>query len=392
MYIGLLSRVCKTWRNIVLTYPGLWSDVQLHIHTIPFTIQAGTSKFRPELMILALERSQNHPLTISLTATDLENNTKFEKAFEILHGASERWSDIRLDGHLLYLMVQRNPTHWIARNRPMHLLQKLTLLRARHCDSLLGTLMGLSSGDLPSLTHLTLELYSGISSLAGKESSRGFPWSQLTHLCLKDGAVNAWMEKGSIDDFLRQIPNIQDLTIAPLFNSARRGKPAAVLRRLKTFSFTLEYGIGTTDESALSSALSFVKAPNLENLKVSIYSERDVKIAEACIPPFLERSGCTLKRVSLIGFGEALATSTLQMMPTIESLYMSTHGDPMPLQCLAWIPDKPNILPALTTLTLDGMAVAQRNSLIQVIQSRLPSHSGYEKPAHHPRPLHQHHI
>lgn len=374
MFIGLLSRVCKTWRNIVLTYPALWAIIDLHIHTIPFNVMAGMSKYRPELMELALKRSHNHPLTISLTATDHENSGKYEKAFEALYYVSERWFDVHLDGLLLYLMVERNPSCWKYRKRPMPLLQRLTLSRARHCDSLLGTLMGLTSGGLPSLTYLNLERYESISSIAGTETSRGFPWSQITHLCLKDGVAKAWMELGSIDDFFRQIPSIEELTIAPLFNSLRRNKPAAELLCLKSFTFTLEYGIGTTNPKALSNALSFLKAPNLENLKITIYGDPDVKLVEACIPPFLERSGCSLNRVSLIGFGEAVATSILRLTPTVECLSMSMNGDRIPLECLTWRPETPNILPSLTTLIIDGMAVGDRGSLIHVIESRLPSH------------------
>ncbi|KAJ3545720.1 hypothetical protein NMY22_g2322 [Coprinellus aureogranulatus] len=375
IFIGHLSRVCKTWRHIVLAYPSLWSDVDLHIHTIPFHFREGISKYRPEVMEHTLKMSKNHPLTVKLTATDHENNIKFEKAFEILYCASDRWLDVHLDGHLLFLMVERNPSRWGHRKRPMPVLQRLSLSRSRHCDSLLGALMGLTSSGLPSLTHLTLDRYESISSLAGKVTSRGFPWSQITHLGLTNYIGKAWMELGSIDDFFRQVPNLEDLVIEPLFNSHRRDKPPTPLMCLKSFTFTLEYGIGTLDQKALSRALSFLKAPNLTTLKITIHSAVDIKIAHACIPPFLEQSSCSLKRVSLIGFGEALATSTLRLMPTVECLSMSMIGGLIPLDCLTWKPDKHNILPSLTTLIIDGMAVGDRASLTHLLDSRIPSRS-----------------
>ena len=394
MFIGHLSRVCKPWRSIVISYPCLWSNVDLHIHTIPFNILAGMSKYRPELMEHVLKRSKNHPLTIKLTATDHENNNKFEKAFETLYSVSERWLDVHLDGHLLLLMVKRNPSRWTYRKRPMPLLKRLTLSRSRHCDSLMGILMGLTSNTLPSLTHLTLDRYESLSSIASQVTSRGFPWSQITHLCLKDGLGKAWMELGSIDDFFRQLPELEDLVIEPLLNSRRRAKPPAELPCLKSFAFVMEYGIGTSDQKELANALSFIKAPKLETLKVTIHSSMDAKVAQACLPPFLEQSGCSLKRISLIGFGEGLTTSTLRLTPSVECLSLSMIGCLVPLECLTWKPDKANILPSLTTLVIDGIAVGDRASLTHLLDSRvrLPPHSDSSTKSGSPVPLKTLHI
>ncbi|RXW13749.1 hypothetical protein EST38_g12106 [Candolleomyces aberdarensis] len=231
--------------------------------------------------------------------------------------------------------------------------------------------MGLSTGTLPALTHLTLDRFASISNLAGQLSNRGFPWHQLTHLCLRDGNQRAWMEVGSIDDFFRQVPNLVDLIIQPLVHPLRRKKSGVVLPILKTFSFSVEYGLGTPSRDAWRAALSFLETPNLSALNIGIASDIDAAIVWECVPPFLQSSQCALKQMTLVNLSQGLTDSILNYTPSLEHLFIS----PPLSDALADILPNTSHLPNLSSITLylDALSPRLAPTVVALLESRLRS-------------------
>ncbi|KAF6747776.1 hypothetical protein DFP72DRAFT_919159 [Ephemerocybe angulata] len=352
-YIGHLGRVCRAWRNIVLTHSYLWTELDLRLVASFFALSDNPS-FRPGLLKLVIQRSKTSPLTFRFSSSDMENTFKYERSFETLYSAANRWYDVELDGILLLKMVERNPGRWNIARKDMPLLERLSLKRSDHCDSVLGTFMGLTWGSLPKLRDLSLEHYGNLSSIGGSLTNRGFPWAQITRLSLIEGSRNAWMELGAIDDFFRQLPDLVDLIIDPLYPSLRRKKTPIVFKHLESFSFCIEY-MTPGDSGLWPSALSFIKAPNLVSLSARIRSRANsTQILKECLGPFFESSCGALKRLSLMDCDNDLARFLLKYTPSVESLFLDYVHCTLSLKTLTWNPDvdDTNLLPNLSTLNL----------------------------------------
>ncbi|KAK0494585.1 hypothetical protein EDD18DRAFT_1175228, partial [Armillaria luteobubalina] len=67
-----LSHVCGAWRDVVLSYPRLWSDIALYYGTNPPALQA---------MILS---SAQHPLDIAFNLLDKDKETVAMEAFPMI--------------------------------------------------------------------------------------------------------------------------------------------------------------------------------------------------------------------------------------------------------------------------------------------------------------------
>lgn len=92
----VLVQVCKRWREVTLSYPRLWSTIRLSLHD---SDGLNSGHFRVSLLVLLLQRSAMHPLSVSINsppASHSSGNKPFlHPLLQVLLPTSSRWKSAR---------------------------------------------------------------------------------------------------------------------------------------------------------------------------------------------------------------------------------------------------------------------------------------------------------
>ena len=125
-----LSRVCSTWRDIVMDYPALWSNLSVTIPFAPNAVRSCHGALR-----IALERSGTHPLNFSVFIHG--HQTPDRSTLALLASSCSRWATATIDDYSGLILPPDDdfdddfPIHdhnfKLAIQGKLHLLEKLSL-------------------------------------------------------------------------------------------------------------------------------------------------------------------------------------------------------------------------------------------------------------------------
>uniref|UniRef100_A0A0W0ET99 Uncharacterized protein n=1 Tax=Moniliophthora roreri TaxID=221103 RepID=A0A0W0ET99_MONRR len=101
----VLGHVCRSWRALVLSMPKIWSSVSLEVRRRVEDSNAKHLTSHSLRLSLQLNRSQDHPLDVSLY---LDHTQSFHPWTVLLCSRSHRWRYLRLQGNgpALHLLSQ----------------------------------------------------------------------------------------------------------------------------------------------------------------------------------------------------------------------------------------------------------------------------------------------
>ncbi|KAF9025890.1 hypothetical protein BDZ89DRAFT_1179766 [Hymenopellis radicata] len=182
--IWRLSQVCRTWRNVALSYYSAWC-------TIEFDFMERTSEDDAPILELVLQRSHQRPLSVTLTGCCCEPDSDLVRApLKHLFAESHRWQSLNLtefDPPSLYQSLRgRLPQleslifYYDGDDRPvLHIFN-----------------------DCPCLTRV---------SLLGNRAHVDLPVAQLTELCLKEGEDECWWRVDDVGAYWHLIEECQSL-------------------------------------------------------------------------------------------------------------------------------------------------------------------------------------
>lgn len=315
-----LSWVCKSWRQICLASPTLWTDVRL-----------GQKGSDPEgdarLLELALERSAHLPVTLSLIyeVDDTGNPVIFDDTRrEAYFNGVERLLDVALSNihrwrvfeiHVLDIVVLWRLFSAIVIGAPQ--LEKLSL--STKYLAFFGDFHIIDFSLCPKLLSVCL------SSPLITPSSNSTPMNHLTTLEL--------MFCTSVEDCLQWLdlcPNIERLTMRLFctrpdflgeeigFNWTANGRSAGIRQVPRLLSLDI---VGFSSEADMRSLLNVLDVPNLRSFACNMYDLVE-QTAWTPVLDLLRRSQPPLEKFKLSGtpMEEANLISCLRFLPGLKKL------------------------------------------------------------------------
>ncbi|KAJ8087704.1 hypothetical protein PM082_006540 [Marasmius tenuissimus] len=300
----VVSSVCSYWRAVALSYPRLWSFIEVHLHNLQWDIR------RP--LDLFIKNAQNHPLSVFISCSpDQKGHTDTSRsALELLAKHLGRCETISLyiRGNFSVIDFPQPPT------------QSFPLLKAFYTDltSARNLIDVQTSGWFweairvaPLLDHLDMDQFPIVSG--------AFPYRQVTHLTLRK-------PPNTSPPSLKDLPLCRNLRTLTLFHYCRvkqaenprmrfvhREPPNDVeipsLRRL-----VIQNG-HTTFPTYLISLFTWFILPSLEELKIELEDPIFPPVSQfpTSFLPTFTRSTDSLRKLTLqfSGFPEAADPSAL---------------------------------------------------------------------------------
>ncbi|KAG5635628.1 hypothetical protein H0H81_010589 [Sphagnurus paluster] len=278
-----LVRVSKRWRDIALAHQPLWSCIRLNF----WALENG-GRHQPTLpeLQLCLQRSGNHPLSISISDHYTSSATS-KQLFHHLVSFSEQWKYLQISGPFTLLALATPIKGKISRLETLG----IELDGSDPCAPI--DIFGVA----PALRNVRIHPLEPLRKKAfGHPYIFNLPWSQLTRLeveCL-----------GILDD----TPQLESCILGFDVSTFQSSE---ILRHTKLRSLV----------TRSAAALDRLEIPSLETLHFcNIIDEPD---ALRKITSFISRSGCSLRNI-IISKTSILVESDLdpllQMIPTITSL------------------------------------------------------------------------
>jgi hypothetical protein len=388
-----VSQVSRYWREIAIQTPFLWSEICL------FPWRTGTG-YREFLYIL-LQRSQSHPLDITLTLRELDNpNHRVNRAIAILHATRQSGSisphipmnlDQQSGDHCLHAQLGIFIPHvsrwrtfryecenindvWLV-NEPLTklsapMLASFDLLLSGRMDEEDGDAWGIFQGGAPKLSQLHIR---GIHPFACLP-----PLSSVTTLCL--GAGPDQMNGEEFLCMLRDMPTLvslclEGMVVEPngLYLTAVRGGNVEIAT-LRSFSFS-------ADEPSIGSILNTIRCPGVESMNISSVEEWEgmdlselPSIQALPLPPFP-----LLRTLELNGIEcDKLATNfDFSYLPVLHTISLSSCTSPMAL--LRLLLPYPNLTgngivwPLLQVIKLSHVGAEEIDGICRIITHRIAS-------------------
>ncbi|KAF9476548.1 hypothetical protein BDN70DRAFT_923221 [Pholiota conissans] len=284
----VISAVCRKWRDWAYSMPRLWNILPFYTAGLPVM---PLELPNPIVVKKWIERAGQLPLSVTLhDPHDTPNDDLVLQVINALNQYSSRWQTLRFSG------------------RPeifSHLSNQIQ--------------------NLPKIQGLYFECGSDFS-IAGAEDDDGefssvdFPWERLTRLELRNAIVFSFFA------FLRAAPNVIKFSFK-LYNDCILGDthfgPSTPI-----IHFHLREIVDSTYWGDMK-YLDYIQCPSLESLITDEYQD---SCLDSSILPFLQRSQCTLKILSLqLSSYPSASEMTLlcEEIPTLQTLNF-TFEDLMP--------------------------------------------------------------
>ncbi|KAJ7905067.1 hypothetical protein B0H13DRAFT_1620261 [Mycena leptocephala] len=310
----LLCNICRTWRDVAIVTPALWSSLQL-----AFKFSLFGSNFI-DLVDLWLSRTGSHPLSLSLfydEYTVTKRREQLNQLVKLLLRHSHQWADIEL----------RLPDAAEFRQFKGHFPALWTLSVAHSIKP--STPPVASFTDAPRLTNAQLSFGCALNPIV-------LPWTQLA--VLKCDALYV----GDCFRLLRETTQIVELSVY-----LREGGPQMPLSPFLSLP-TLRF-LHLLREECHMDLLQHLTLPALETLSIS-FETHDIPRFFS----FLSRSTCSLRRIIFDAwpFDQIQLTKCLEAMPSLQELKLwrpQYFTDSFLLQ----LADHTLLLPNLKTLELN---------------------------------------
>ncbi|KAF9255504.1 hypothetical protein L218DRAFT_334140 [Marasmius fiardii PR-910] len=295
--VVLLSMVCVRWREVVLSTPSLWSNIQMDFGAwVDGTLDAYTVSYiqlplAVNMVEMFLERSRPAPLTLKFGFPSTVVCPRVGVLLEVLCRVSERWRslDITLGSDLLdHRKLGSIP------NLPSLEHLDLRLFEVDHIDRITNFFAHCPSLTSLSLSPMALEYFPLIH----------LPWQQIKKLQLY-----------STDDFESVIEACSALEWLELREVRGFRDTEIISSSIKTL---LVQGNDTLD---LLSSLRNVSFPTLSTLDLSgatMWKPKD-------FADFLDRSSCNITRLKIrppYGTSDADLIPFLRLLPSLQTLHI----------------------------------------------------------------------
>ncbi|KAK0452583.1 hypothetical protein EV421DRAFT_913383 [Armillaria borealis] len=277
-----LSHVCGAWRDIVLSYPRLWSYIVLHFRTI--------HPMEPDI-VLALKamisRSAQHPLDIVFKLDGNHNEYAAVPALSVILEESYRW-------------------------RSMHLQISLTLLER----------LKVVRGKIPCLESLCMK------TSCIPQSSRGELPEDVRSVfveapCLRKVALHDTYNLGDfmfphhITHLAAYVDNVSNLEVYRSLVECHLETDDSIDHEI-VFPYHIHLPKVRRLIVSSPSILPHLRLPSLDDLMIG---DKDAPAAVATVNDFIYRSRCSLTRFTTDNLmGQAFIEDTLLLMDTLVSL------------------------------------------------------------------------
>lgn len=341
------SYICRLWRDVVISYPRLWSV--WYIDTYGHSYLNAADRMRT-----IVDRSKDESIHVTLCTRYVSVSSRI---ISIILGESKRWKHvvIRCRSNALLDMLNSQIRGALNRLESLYIAVNVFGNEGETLESF--TAFGLA----PRLTNVTLDL----TRTSRRTVDVSLPWSQLTHY--REPFMGNSTTRTERVDILRRLLNVIHCELSPSYPrfDLYDGSPIA-LPHMRTFL------------ASNSCVLQLLTLPALEILDLGIDSGYPCYIRE-----FLQRSHCPLQEL-MLGItvrGQDL-TDVLKLVPTLKSFVLRWspfNGDLIAALTIKDDVAEPPILPILSRLSIhasdpagpqDEQATPEEEAFMQMVESR----------------------
>lgn len=340
--VMLPGQVCKYWRDVVLSTPKLWSEINIRYNI------GGNSPAYTALAQSWLARSGNCPLSIKLTVTD--SKPTCPTFFDLL-SQSDRWEYADIDVAIPALDMLRTVKHR---------LPSLRAVSIQCAEPGLTEPLPFDAFEVaPQLRSLTIGYRVPLTGFCA-------PWSQLTHC---DMHFNFDLDIQYILEVFQQSPNLVECSV--VVHSTRQDSDATrVIRhdRLRVLSIRIYDVIEPLFDQLSLPALHALSSVRLQGCQPQ---------SQSGLTSLLSRSDCSLSRLHLDCAFEQLE-DCLQLSPSLDELELRDDCARISLteSLLSRLTRRKSenghegLLPNLRVIVLDIYTISIGEALIEMIESR----------------------
>ncbi|KAF7338118.1 F-box domain-containing protein [Mycena venus] len=302
MAIHLSGAVCSRWRTLALSMPELWASFSIKIAGLASAGFGAANSSRNDIIALSrllhlhLERSANCPLSFDVSFDKSDMSPALSDLLAVLLEHSERWSSVKLPYSHAFASIYARLRGRLGRLETLELTLNGVLDSTDNCFE-----------DTPQLRRLALG-----TSLPRKMP---LPRNQLTVLHLGAAPTMEFFQFMT----LGPCPHLTTLILNPYYPLKLPTIPQTLpaLIRLHTLILAIRDGFSP---NPIIDCLDILTAPSLEHL--DILGRREIQLPPQTFESFLERSGCTLRTLT-ITFKDNLPFHTLQR--NLRALSSLTH-------------------------------------------------------------------
>ncbi|KAJ7084627.1 hypothetical protein B0H15DRAFT_888246 [Mycena belliarum] len=337
-----VAAVSSHWRQVALSTPSFWTKFSV-------SLRGGDGAL--QILQMCLQRSKGFPLTINLR-TDIVSRGPFRAGIiQQLIEHSERWFKVSLplDPELLELLSP------IRGRLPSLQIMSVIIPSKNHSAAVGNTMLNADAFESAPKLH-SLSLYS----VTGAMGLPRLPLAQVERLMFTIARTN----DANFKDIVARSPNIRKLTChcsTHLGYSPPTRTVPVLLSELRAIELKFS-----------DIALFFFSAPRLESLSMAVFHN----ISGDIFFPFIERSGCNLRSLSLtkLWMHESVLQQVLRATPALEELSIwDARRDLVTdsaMQALVMHPTRPALIPSLQILNLHGSYDFQTTTLLDMFESR----------------------
>lgn len=335
------SHICSLWRDVVVSYPKLWSVWEFDPESLPYLDidddpDSVFMKGKANIMRIIVDRSKDESIHVTLGGGDVEDASPI---MDLILGESNRWqhADILCDSKVYLDMLNDQVEGSLNRLESLDIVVEVEV-EAEYIDDLEDVYYLTAFGLAPRLTTVTLDLTISIDQV-----DVALPWSQV--LDYREPLTDdADMDPTAHVDILRRLHNVVYCELSPSFDDYD-GSPIT-LPHMRTLV------VGD------SSVLDLLTLPALETLDLGVESGYLRSVHD-----LFHRSHCALQELMLgMAIHEPPLPDLLRDVPTLRSLvlYWSPYYDDL-IAALTITDDanEPPLVPMLSRLSIHAPIPAE---------------------------------
>ncbi|KAK1230845.1 hypothetical protein PQX77_006063 [Marasmius sp. AFHP31] len=307
-----LTFVCGRWREIALSTPSLWADIDFS--TARWLGKYGFESKEPQndlprlvrVVRLFLARSQRAPLNLSLSLYDFdESSPDIVDLMDLVATTKERWRAFSFN-ESLFNQLEHSSSGQLCRPSPLS-LESLTLALSMH-----RPLSGMTPDPRPLLQGFesctSLISLSLIASSGQYWSRLSLPWRQITKLQIS--SIDAF----SLGEMLKKTPELKELCVLSVTftSNPETGSWISPISHARLEYLDLGY------QTDVPSTLRHFTFPRLSSLLLPC-DEAEDPWNHSHFTEFLERSSCTVTHLRV---NTSSGPNILRLFPRLKSLYV----------------------------------------------------------------------
>ncbi|KAL0581616.1 hypothetical protein V5O48_000432 [Marasmius crinis-equi] len=292
-----LSMVCGRWRDVMLSTPGLWSD--LHIE---FALWKGKFPVLERLVRIFMQRSGLRPLVVRMDLRDINNfmegHDDILPIINILFHHCARWQRLALGNY-----SQWSSLLWNRRERDFPALEALQILWNNSLPSVAHTLFKGS----PSLKRFEV----GSLDVFGNDEHLKLPLRQIEFLTVRKSSASATLK------FLSSFPQLKELKLMQCGGHLGDYTGQYISDTVNSASFTWK-----SQEDA-DTILRRLTLPQLTSLTMGCPWQFEwTPWVGSSATDFLARSACTITSLCLdrLPMADRQVIALLELMPALANL------------------------------------------------------------------------